>query len=184
MNRRAHGVLGLIVFLSLPASSLAQDKGQSGVVVTTPTSVGLIWHASDRVALRPDFSFSRSTVDSGDEIADASTSSYSLGISVLLYLRQWDDLRAYVSPRFSYATATSRIDASNGSQINRSSAAIYGFGGSFDAHYVLGPRFGVFGETGLNIIHQTSETESSFPIADRITKGVAVRSALGVVLYF
>src|SRR5688500_2213564 len=127
----------MLTLLCLPDSVYAQDKGQKGLVITTPTAVGLIWHASDRMAIRPDFSFSTSTSDSPNDDSDSSTTAVNVGVSALFYVRQWDDLRAYVSPRFTYTRARASVDL-DGSRITTSWNTVYGIAGSFGAQYSLG----------------------------------------------
>ena len=41
----------------------AQDTGKAGVTLAYPASIGVIWHAGDNVAIRPDFTFSHSSTD-------------------------------------------------------------------------------------------------------------------------
>jgi hypothetical protein len=184
MNRCSSCTLGLLTLLCLPGSLFAQDKGQKGVVVTTPTAVGMIWHASDRIALRPDFSFSTSKSDSANDESDSSTTGVNVGVSALFYVRQWDDLRAYVSPRFSYSRARATVDL-NGTRITESTSTVYGIAGALGAQYSLGRRFGVFGEAGLLFSDQRTETETNVvPVPDRNTASLSMRSTLGIILYF
>ena len=69
------------------------------------------------------------------------------GLSGLIYVGRWDELRTYVSPRFSYSrTRTSGTSTGSSSEITSRS---YLTSGSFGAQYSLGRRFGVFGEIGL-----------------------------------
>ena len=53
----------LAVTIAKPA--VGQEKGQVGLTVGYPASVGVVWHAVDRVAVRPEFTFTQiSAVDS------------------------------------------------------------------------------------------------------------------------
>jgi hypothetical protein len=178
--------LGLLILLLLfvPAVSRAQDTGHTGVTISAPSSVGIIWQASERVAIRPEFSFSTSEVSSDDGVAESTGSSYNVSISGLLYLHRWDDLRAYVCPRFSYTHASTTLNLPDGSRLSSSDNNVYGFAGSFGAEYALGRRFAVFGETGLSFSHQTSEIDSILPGNDRTIDTFGVRNAVGVVFYF
>jgi hypothetical protein len=63
----------------------------------------------------------------------------------------------------------------------------YAAAGSFGAQYVLGKRFGLFGELGLNYSHsgdRTPSSISSFFQSDQKSWSLALRSGVGVILYF
>jgi hypothetical protein len=186
MNGHRPCILGIIVSVLTPVVSFAQDKPTAGLTVTTPTAVGFIWHLSDRVAVRPDFSFSTSEVQRDQDIVESTASSYTLNVSGLFYVREWNDLRAYVSPRFSYSHSSSDLTtvSASGSTIS-STNNVYGVGGSFGAEYKLARRFAVFGETGLLFSRQTSTVEPAIStINDRKINMTSVRNALGIVFYF
>jgi hypothetical protein len=163
----------------------AQDQPRVGVTMGYPASVGVLWNVSERVALRPEITLSRSTGDStGADIAGTAPISTSdstgigAGISGLIYVRRWDALRAYVSPRFSYArTSTSASTLSNTSS-SESKASSWQTSGSFGAQYSLGRHFGVFGEIGLG--YATSTTTSTSTLTTGLTtfiNGVATTSS-------
>ena len=44
----------IAILLFIATSAQAQQKGQTGLVMAYPTSVGFIWNVTDRVAIRPD----------------------------------------------------------------------------------------------------------------------------------
>jgi hypothetical protein len=184
MNVHGSCILGMLALVVSPAVCAAQDKPGTGITVTTPTAVGLIWHVSNRVALRPEFSFSTSDVESDEDIAESSASSFTLNVSGLFYVREWDDLRAYVSPRFSYTHASTDLTTTSG-PITSSVNNVYGIAGSFGAEYAFARRFAVFGEAGLIFGWQTSKVEPAVVnINDRKINTSSVRTALGIVLYF
>jgi hypothetical protein len=174
----------LFILLLLPTDSLAQETLRVGISISAPSSVGLFWQASEKVAIRPEFSFSTSDVSSDESITQSNGSNYNLSVAGLFYLHKWDELRAYVSPRFSYTHATTDLTSQSGTQLVSSSSDIYGFSGSFGAQYMLGRRFAVFGETGLSFAHQNSETESTVSVGDTNVDTFSVRNAVGVVFYF
>src|SRR5206468_5297785 len=82
----------------------AQETGRAGLTMGYPGAVGMIWHVAERVALRPEFSFASSAADTATSGTDAT--SFGVGVSGLFYVRTWDNLRAYVSPRFVYGRGT------------------------------------------------------------------------------
>ena len=99
---RAIVVLGLL--LGGGATVNAQEAGQAGITMGYPGSIGILWHVSDSVAVRPEISFSTS---SSDNEFGADTTNVSGGASALFYVAKWDRVRAYVSPRFAYGRTTS-----------------------------------------------------------------------------
>ena len=113
MNFRPFVLCGAL-WVSCTASSLhAQERGQVGLTMGYPPAVGLVWHVTDLVAVRPEISFTSSASDpTSIPVLGTSTSSSStlgVGVSALFYLWKWDALRAYVAPRFTY----SRLDGSS-----------------------------------------------------------------------
>ena len=59
----------------------AQEKGQAGITMGYPASIGVLWHLSDRVAIRPEFSFTN-TDSSSVSLVSAGTQFWSLGTGV------------------------------------------------------------------------------------------------------
>ncbi|OQY29401.1 MAG: hypothetical protein B6244_04090 [Candidatus Cloacimonetes bacterium 4572_55] len=101
----------LIVFIILvfvPAISLAQKAGQIGfnfeVGGFSSSKIGVTFHVTDRLAIRPTFSFSKSSeeFDALDDqtqkyvILDRETTRYGGGLDGLFYLNQGGDLRPYL----------------------------------------------------------------------------------------
>jgi opacity protein-like surface antigen len=168
-----------------------QEPGRLGIVVGYPASVGLIWSVSDSLAVRPEFTVSRQTGESsgpgGATLSDNRAWSLGLGVSALLYFHQWEDLRAYVAPRFGFGRA-SNTSVYPGSAEGGSTATSYALAGSLGAEYRLGSRFSVFGEAGIGYTHQ--RTVSTSPLvasqfkAESTSNTWGTRSALGVVFYF
>jgi hypothetical protein len=195
----ALGVLGT-------ASSLhAQEAHQVGLTMGYPATVGLMWHVSDRVSLRPEFSISTNTSDmTSVPVLGTSTSSSStvvVGISALFYCWKWDALRAYVAPRFTYSrlegssertsetisfpslspvTTTTRTETT----ITTTSSA-----GLFGAQYSLHRRFSAFGEVGFGYSSTRSSARTTPPPTFDISinpsaHGWSTRTGAGVIFYF
>jgi len=177
----------LIVLLSAATSAHAQEKGDWGLTMGYPSAAGLIWHGSDRLALRPDLTFSGST-SKAEALGITGTSGYStsvgVGISLLYYLRQWDGLRTYVCPRFSYSRATSSVESLAGPGLI-TDLTISGYSGSglFGAQYSLHRRFSVFAEVGFGFTDQTSSS-SAGSTARTDSIGWGTRTGIGAAFYF
>jgi hypothetical protein len=182
-------VAGFITVLLLGVgvtSAHAQDDRRFGLAMGYPTAVGVLWHATGRIAIRPELDASRAAVKTEStssllpipEEEEATTSSVRPGISVLFYLARRDELRLYVSPRYSY------IFTGN-SQSGLSERSTWLVSGSIGAQHDLGSRFAVFGELGSEYSRSTSRLSSPsiFSVTTR-TSAIGLRAGVGVVLYF
>ena len=202
-------MLAVSVALSVGANALAQDAGQIGITMGYPSAVGVIWHVTDNVAVRPEISFSTGSTESpaissglslpdvSVDLGETSSTTVTAGVSGLFYFGEWDKLRAYVSPRYTYT----RLMSDTGSTFStdtRNSA--YTITGSFGAHYQFHRRFAVFGETGFGYLH-TRTTFTSLLLVPVIPVGPTVpapvtrsaetnshswatRTGAGVIFYF
>jgi hypothetical protein len=158
------------VLLVAPAAR-AQDRGQTGITFG-PNAVGLIVHAPDRVAIRPEVLLSKTWNDTED------ITTWNTGVSALLYVARWDALRTYVAPRILYArTSQSGTPMSVGS--------FYDFSGAFGAQYSLHRRFGVYGEVGVAFRRSTgTATLSAITTSQPAVYGASTRSGVGAIFYF
>jgi hypothetical protein len=196
--------VGAVLFLE--ANALAQEAGQIGVTLGYPTAVGIIWHVTDNVAVRPEISFSTATTGSPAfsftlpnvtaDIGETSSTTVIAGVSGLFYFGEWDKLRAYLSPRYTYSRLTSSLNSTFGTETRNSA---YTVTGSFGAHYQLHRRFAVFGETGFGYTHTRSSFTSVFlqpvipvginvsPVAqfeETNSHSWSTRTGAGVIFYF
>jgi hypothetical protein len=185
-----------------PALVCAQDTHTVGVTMGYPASFGVLWHASKKVAIRPEISFAGSSTESTTSLPSSQTSlpsissegdgwSIGTGVSALFYLRTYEHLRTYVSPRFTYAytsvSTSSNVPNATGALISGKQTGKGASGtGSFGAQYMLGDRFSVFGEVGFGFSHSTSSSSSS-STTSTATKGSSnawgTRAGVGVVFY-
>jgi hypothetical protein len=138
----------------------AQETNRIGLLMGVPALVGFDWELSERVGLRPDFSFTLAS----------STRALSAGLSGVFYVRRWDALRVYVSPRFSHTL--NRNVAGGGFTTTTSSAS-----GSLGGQYALASRFSIFAEVGAAYTHSRQSSNAS-------TNAIANRSAVGAILFF
>jgi hypothetical protein len=201
--------------LLCPLSARAQDEPKVGVTMGYPSAVGVLWRVADRVALRPEFTWTRTSFEVPafsdpllGTVSPASTSDSwqtGTGVSALFYLSRFENLRTYVSPRFSYSYSSSSSGLPNTAASSSSDVWAYTTSGAFGAQYGLGRHFGLFGEIGLN--YTWSTTRSSLvesrtvlvgvgpggPITstttmtirtDQQSHTVATRSGAGVIFFF
>lgn len=185
MMTRVAWTAALMLLVAGVGTANAQDDRHFGLTMGYPTAVGVLWHLTDRIAIRPEVDFSRistttestSTVTIPIDLSDeASARNVRTALSALIYLAPRDELRMYVVPRFAYSS-------SNTSQSGDSNSN-YFVSGSFGAQHRVGSRFSVFGELGIEYSHGTSRL-SATPISITSRRNiVATRSAVGVILYF
>jgi hypothetical protein len=176
-------MLILAVSLLNSRAASAQEKGQTGLTMGYPASVGLVWQPSGSFALRPEFSFSTNSIDS-DSSELRSATSLGVGLSGLLYVGRWESLSAYVSPRFVYNRLSNDGPTSLFPVTNT-----YSLTGSFGTQYAMNRRFGVFGEVGLGYSHadqqlQISGSPSTNPNPTTTTHSWGTRTGIGVLVYF
>jgi hypothetical protein len=177
---RRIGIIVVCVVLGAASRAAAQEAGQAGIAMGYPTSVAVIFHATDKVAVRPEFTYQRNTSELdflGDDRSRTSTAT-SVGVSGLFYLREWDKVRTYVSPRYQWTRTTSEF----GDSPNEARGTGHVFMGSFGAQYALDQRFGVFGEVGLS--YATTDNEVSGIDTGSSDNAWSTRTAVGVIFYF
>ncbi|HTM26711.1 MAG TPA: hypothetical protein VL225_16050 [Vicinamibacterales bacterium] len=183
MRRRR--ILGTFAILGLfgGATAGAQDAGKTGITMAYPGSFGILWHATDKVAIRPTFNVARST-------ADGSTSSgtnwtFGTTIAGLFYMKKYDNVRTYFSPRYTYSriSSTTHVGAIQGITVPdlKTTGNSNGGSGTFGAEYTPGSRFSVFGEVGVVF---TRATTSSSGLTASKTSGNAWGTTAGVGVIF
>ena len=80
MNGRIVCGAGLVLAGLMTTPVAAQEKGDMGLTISAPSAIGVIWHVSEKVAVRPEVSFSFSETD-GDRanVSDIKTHMVTLG---------------------------------------------------------------------------------------------------------
>jgi hypothetical protein len=178
-------VLGVDVHVAL-----AQQPDPVGITMGFPTSVGVLWPLGAHFAIRPELSLSQATdsstlaVSIGGPSFMESTSSdvthLAVGVSALVYVRRWDALRAYISPRFAYSRTTSNDNSTPPLGLAALTMHEYSVAGSFGAQYSPVRHFGIFGEIGLQ--YSSSRTTSTVTVERLHT--IATVSSAGVIFFF
>lgn len=175
--------LGLVTAGLVSASAHAQEPGKVGITVQYPASIGLLWQPSDKVALRPDVTYSGSSVSSSSGTGN-SYWNVGAGLAVLFYLKRYDHLRTYFAPRVDYGYSHSRTDLGSATLTSPSSidSSRWGAGatGLFGAHYSPVTRFGVFAEIGFGYSHSTIPNVATLSGA---SNSWGTRAAVGAVFY-
>jgi Outer membrane protein beta-barrel domain len=173
-------------FVAATGAASAQDGGKAGVTIGYPASIGLIWHATDSVAIRPAFAFSHSDSEISTATSENESTNFGLDLGVLFYVKKYDHVRTYVSPRFLYSRSTSRSTASSTQAVLpeiKTTGTSTGAAGVFGAQYSPSGRFSVYGEVGIAFTHRNSETENSAAGVFK-TNTWGTTSGVGVIFYF
>ena len=161
----------------------AQEVHRVGLTAGYPAAVGLVWQVSDRFALRPDVSITRTATNSrGGFDSETTTDSWSVGVGLsgLIYITSWEDLRAYLSPRFAYTRYRATSDYYAWNHRDSTKGRNYALSGSFGAEYTLARRFSVYFEAGLGYSDQ--HQRGSYSYNDE--SSWSTRTAVGAVFYF
>jgi hypothetical protein len=189
-------VLAMVMGWSRAAS--AQDE-KVGLTMGYPTAVGVLWQVSDGVALRPEFSWARSSIDHDSAFSQdfSNSNGVSFAVSALVRLRQWGAVRSYIAPRFEAVRTTTETTVElpspqfppgfPSSQTVKTTGTSYEGGGSIGVQASPAPHFGVFGEVGLMYARTKTDGESSILQSTPSTQrghSVGIRSAVGVILFF
>lgn len=183
------------------APAAAQDRGQVGIAMGYPSIVGVIWHATDRMAIQPKISFSHNsgelTVESDLTINGVVVSTSSVttssdgwsvapGVSVLFYVGKWDNVSAYIAPGYTYARGSSTSTTTAQSpflgaqtQTRTFSTEAHEARGVFGVQFTPHRRFAVFGEQGVRYSRSTGGVSG-----DGKTFSIGNTSAVGAIFYF
>ena len=139
----------------------------------TTQSLGVWWHVTDMIAIRPSIAYSSSTttveVTTPSSKTSTTTNTFGVGISVPIYLAKMNLLDLYVAPAFSYG--------SNGSNYSGIDAAV-----SLGLQVAVNDQLQFFGEMGLGYRNQTDKVTAGTTVT---TSGFGTaRGAVGVIFYF
>jgi hypothetical protein len=198
-----------------PRIARAQDDPKVGLTMGYPSAVGVLWQMSNHVALRPEFTWTRTSIDlpsTTDPLLGTITASSTsdnwttgVGLSALFYVGRYDDLRTYLSPRFTYSRSSGSTGLGGTAASSSSDGWVYSTSGAFGAQYGFGRHFAVFGEIGGNYASSTTRTSlvesrtvlvsvgpggpitstTVFTIrSDQHSHQLSTRSGVGVVFYF
>lgn len=186
MKNRA--AFALVCVCLAPVVCHAQERGQVGITMGYPAAAGFVWHITDRIAVRPDITFTQTTSKVDASLPNVSTSrttrALGIGGSLLWYFGAADaNVRPYVSPRVAYTRLSSDDeDEDDGFDVDEIPGTLT-VSGSFGVQYTPVRRFGLYGEVGVS--RARSERTMSFPsiTATVSTTTWSTRGAVGVILY-
>ena len=152
----------------------AQDEGRIGVTMGYPSALGVLWRATDKIALRPEFTWAISSVDSSssDSIAGSSPTSApstnwqaGAALGALFYLSRVNGFGAYLTPRLAYSRTSTTTSVLGSAATTSSDGWAWTTSGAFGADYKLARHFGLFGEIGLSYSASTFTSSTVETIA-------------------
>jgi hypothetical protein len=151
--------LAIALTFGITVLASAQESARAGITLGSPGDIGILWHVSDAIAVRPAFSFSHS---SGDSVAGGSSGGWDTGLalSALFYVKKYDKVRTYVSPQYSYSysSVTTTPASTQGSLPSITGTTNTNAGaGAFGAQYTPTAHFALYGETGIGFSRHRSE---------------------------
>ena len=169
-----------VLFLSARPAH-AQEQGKVGLVVGVPTDIGVLWHITENIAVRPEinFSFGSSESELLGMATESSGSSYGLEGSLLYYLAGTDSVRTYVSPRIGFDWASSEDNDSD----DDISSDGFEISASYGAQYTPVPRFSIFGEIGLEYARSTQSVQLLGEELESTSSSWGPRTQVGIILY-
>jgi hypothetical protein len=194
---RGFAMSTVVMLLAMAAPATAQEAGDVGLTMGYPAAVGVIWHITDAIAVRPDLTVSTSTTEStsttagfggGTNLVSTTTSTSwttSVGLSALFYVKTLDRVRLYVAPRAAYLRTS--IDLDDDQPLPRAfdnSTTGFVAAGAFGAQYGAHERFAIFGEAGVQYSSQSSRSALLTSSSRSENRTAGLRSAVGVTFYF
>jgi hypothetical protein len=202
VTRRAGVLVAMLLLGAGVRTASAQTTGQVGLVMGYPGTAGVIWHATDWLAVRPEISFvGITTGTSGSRpspsLEDSGTWRIRAGLAGLWYLVRDEPFRIYVSPRYSHEfdgrIGGSGLTGGGFGSSSESTSNGYEVSGALGAQYLIGTRFAIFAELGVESELNSATTELrttlngvvvSVSRETRNTRITTLRNAVGAVLYF
>jgi hypothetical protein len=224
MSIASRGILVFALCLIFVVPAVAQDR-KVGLLVESPSSVGVSWRINDRIELRGDGSFQWSSTDQealtgsleffvdGVPAAPTPQTSYSIspqienksvagetGVSAVITLSKVDRFKTYIAPRMSLRITKTTTTISY--LVSGIPPPVLGFSRSLEPEEVktteTSPRAGVavgasvtvhdrfllFAEGGVDYSWGKLSPFEDATANSLSTRGLALRSGIGAVIYF
>lgn len=170
--------IGLDYSMSSSLATLTTPSINNGGTSSSSTQgVGMWWHVTDMIALRPSVAYSSTTttVTTSAGSGSVTSSTFGVGLSVPIYLAKMNLLDLYVAPGISYGT-----NAIGGSSAYTNSNL--GISAMLGLQVAVNDQLHFFGEMGVGYNSQTDKSTANQTTTNN-TFGTA-RGAVGVIFYF
>jgi hypothetical protein len=184
----AMAALSVLALVGTATSASAQEAGDVGLAVGSDGSVGIIWHATNAIAVLPAIQFRHVSIETEGLVSgnEDSTSALLFEVTVPLYLKKRDSLYVFVAPRISHSFQSEDDELPASLSVDRSNIQVAGLVG---LQYAISERFSVVGTTGIAWGHSSSEYQAAVGLGTSATikstlNTTGSTSRLGVVVYF
>jgi len=172
--------------LIFAASLIAQEKdiAKGRVGLTFPTT-GIIWHLSDNIALLPNAGYTYNWAGFDSNPSTNSGNSLSAGVSLRFYAREWNGIRFYLSPKYSFArnTSSSEMVAGSASQTNSNSSNAHAITGAWGVQYGISERVSIFGDVGVSFSRSASSGSTLSSYGESHSNRIGTAGSWGLILY-
>ncbi len=154
-------------------------NGGISALALNGTAVGVWWHLTDTIALRPGVGFTSGTTTSTNTTTGVSTetkvSQFNFHVSLPIYLAKLNLVDLYVAPEFSYASTSTTVGATSVSGSGLGVAAALGL------QVAINDQLHIFGELGGGY---TSTEGTSGTTQTKVSGITTARTAVGAIFYF
>jgi len=195
MRAMALGVVLATAMAAAPAA--AQERGDVGVTMGYPAAIGVVWHVTDGLALRPDVSLTWTSSESTNTLtvfpgvapitstSSVESQSTSVGMSALVTLHRADRFRLYVVPRAAWVRSTVELDGGLAGEatVDTTTDGWLASGG-VGAQVAVHDRVAIFGEASVQYSWQRATSSLTTSRSEDTTRAAGLRSAVGVAIYF
>jgi len=186
MMRTERVFAALLALIISECPTFAQDAGKVGVAMAYPAAFGIVWHATDAIAIRPSVTYSGSSTETSTTAAGSSAWSVGTTIAVLFYLKKYDSVRTYVSPSYRYSHTSTTIHPPSGSASPigdlKSTGNTNGGAGTFGAEFTATTHLRIIGEVGFAFSH-VSQKSATFSTVAVNGKAWGATAGVGLVFY-
>ena len=174
------------------SSASAQQDYRVGLVIGYPASVGVFWHVSDGVALRPDVTLNgrrqsrRSALSTGGTDRDDPVEGWTtaVGLSALFYLGPPRRPSVLHVPRAAHVWSSTETGLAPAAATGSYASESMGFWRRARSARTTPPTgFRLFGELGLGYMGRRVRPASR-SCGSRWRRAVGLRSGVGVVVFF
>jgi len=182
-TERVFATLAALIVSACPA--FAQDGGKVGVAMAYPAAVGIVWHATDAIAIRPSVTYGGSSTETTTTATGSSGWNVGTTIAALFYVKKYDSVRTYISPSYRYSHTSTTIHPASGSASPigdlTSTGNMNGGAGTFGAEFTATTHLRIIGEVGFAFSHVS---QKSMIVSTTTLNGKAWGATAGVGLVF
>jgi len=185
MMRTGRVFATLAVLACSACPTFAQDAGKIGLAMAYPAAFGIVWHATDKIAIRPSVTFGGSSTEGSATTSGGSAWNVGTTIAALFYVKKYDNVRTYISPsyRYSHTSTTIHPPSASASLVGdlNSTANTNGGAGTFGAEFAATTHFSIIGEVGFAF---SRVTQKSMVVQNVTVNGKSWGATAGVGLVF